>query len=55
MALAASLALSVPLDSLLWGRWLWPEGEVLWFNTAENRCASCLHVLASRLPEAQEL
>lgn len=25
------------LDSLLWGRWLWPEGAVFLFNTKENR------------------
>lgn len=36
-AIAASLALSCPVDSLFWGRWLWPEGEVLAFNTLFNR------------------
>ncbi|CAN0198666.1 unnamed protein product [Pylaiella littoralis] len=32
-----SVLASVLLDSALWGRWVWPESQVLLFNTVDNR------------------
>ena len=34
-----SLAATLLVDSFLWGRWVWPEGAVLFFNTALNKSA----------------
>lgn len=32
-----SLIVTVPLDTLLWGKLIWPEFDVWWFNTVDNR------------------
>ena len=37
LASIASIASSVAIDSWFWGRWCWPEIEVLLFNTVQNR------------------
>jgi alpha-1,6-mannosyltransferase len=37
LASAVFIGLSVAVDSFFWGRVLWPEGEVFYFNTLLNK------------------
>jgi len=31
------IAVTMLVDSILWKRWLWPEGQVLFYNTVLNK------------------